>query len=158
MSRDFWSLQLLSDQPIDPAVGAQIMRTLLTELPEFRPTLYGQIEPDAGRWTDDLLERFDSVWPTDPGMPFAFAGAHGTRGYLASIAGNHIHSSLKLHTPGAGPDDDRALRFLTTVADRASGEFGLIHRFDQLEAQRAARNRTLLGARSAPFLALRHIT
>lgn len=36
--RDFWSLQLLSDQRIDgPAVGAQIMRTLLAVLPEFRP-------------------------------------------------------------------------------------------------------------------------
>lgn len=38
MSRDFWCLQLLSYQRIDdPAVGAQIMRTLLTVLPEFRP-------------------------------------------------------------------------------------------------------------------------
>jgi hypothetical protein len=153
MSRDFWSLQLLSDQRIDdPAVGAQIMRILLTVLPEFRPIRYGEVEPDAGRWSDDLVERFGSVWPGPYGLAFAFAGAHGTWGRMASIAGNHIHSSLQLHAPGAGPDDDRALRFLATVADRVGGEFGLIHRFDELEARRAARNGILLGTRGAPFL------
>jgi len=144
--RDFWSLQLLSDQRIDdPAVGAQIMRTLLTVLPEFRPVRYGEIEPDAGRWTDDLVERLASIWPR-AGMSFAFEGADGTQGSMASIAGNHMHSRVHLDAPGAGPDDDRALRFLTAVAGLTGGEFGLIHRFDQREAQRAARNGTLLSA------------
>jgi hypothetical protein len=89
MSGDLWALQLLSDQRIDdPAVGAQILRTLLTELPEFRPIRYGEVEPDAGGWTDDVVGRFESVWPRSS-LAFAFEGANGTRGYMSSIAGNH---------------------------------------------------------------------
>lgn len=158
MSADFWSLQLLSDQRIDdPAVGAQIMRTLLTVLPEFRPIRYGEVEPDAGRWTDDIVERFESVWPSSP-LAFVFEGADGTRGYMASIAGNHIHSILRLNAPGVGPDDDRALRFLATVADRVGGEFGLIHRFGELEANRATANGTLRGptSREPVFMVTSH--
>lgn len=147
MREDFWVLELLSDQRIDdPVVGAQIMRTLLTVLPEFRPIRYGEVEPDDSWWTDDLLERMESVWPRPLG--FAFEGADGTLGDMVSIAGNHIHSSLLLNAPAAGPDDDRALRFLTTLADLVGAEFGLIHRFDRREASRAADNRTLTGMSS----------
>lgn len=146
MSGGFWSLQLLSDQRIDdPAVGAQIMGTMLMVVPEFRPIRYGQIEPDAGRWTDDILERFESVW-SGSSLGLSFGGAEGTRGHMASIAGNHIHSIVRLNAPGAGPDDDRALRFLTTLADRVGADFGLIHRFDHAEAHRATSNGTMTGA------------
>jgi hypothetical protein len=130
VSGGFWSLRLLSDQRIDdPAVGAQIMRTILLVLPEFRPIRYGKVEPDAAWWTDDILERFESVWSRSS-LGFAFAGAGGTHGYMASIAGNHIHSIVRLDAPGAGPDADRALRFLTTLTGRVGADFGLIHRFD----------------------------
>jgi hypothetical protein len=106
MSGDFWSLQLLSDQRIDdPAVGALIMRTLLTMLPEFRPIRYGDVEPLPGRWTDVVVERLETVWPRSP-HAFLFEGADGTRRYMASIAGNHIHSIVRLNAPGAGPDDE----------------------------------------------------
>lgn len=146
MSGEFWSLHLLSDQRIDdPAVGAQIMRILISVLPEFRPVLYGEVDPDAGRWTDDILDRFESVW-SPSSLGFAFKGAAGTRGHMASIAGNHIHSTFQLDAPGPGPDDDRALRFLTTVAGRVGCDFGLIHRFDHAEAHRATGNGTMTGA------------
>jgi hypothetical protein len=71
---------------------------------------------------------------------------------MASIAGNHIHSTVQLDAPGTGPDDDRALRFLTTLADRIGADFGLIHRFDHAEAHRATGNGTMTGAgRGAPL-------
>jgi hypothetical protein len=53
---------------------------------------------------------------------------------MASIGGSHIDSTLMLNAPCAGPDDGRALELLATVG----GEFGLIHRFDDREAERAA--------------------
>jgi len=133
------------------------MRTLISVLPEFRPVLYGEIEPDAGWCTDDILERFESVW-SPSSLGFAFEGAGGTRGRMKSIAGNHIHSIVRLNAPGAGPDDERALRFLTTLADRVGADFGLIHRFDHAEAHRATGNGTMTGAmRGEPlFLVTSH--
>jgi hypothetical protein len=77
-------------------------------------------------------------------LPSRVWAGHG--GIWHQLPGNHIHSIVQLDAPGADPDDDRALRFLTTLADRVGCDFGLIHRFDHAEAHRATGNGTMTGA------------
>lgn len=137
MHNNLWVLQLLSPQRFDdPSFGHDLLQTLVVELPDFRPLRFGETEPLRHTWSDRLIERADAIWPAGP-RPFMFEGREGRWGFVASISGNHIHSTLLLRAADPYPDDAPALEFFTAVAAKVRADFGLIHVVTETEAKRA---------------------